>query len=77
MVHKQYIGTYLHFYCMHLDLHKHSLFLQSVSQIKINKASCLFFSRFWPLLNQVSFLQATGVVLKIGSSLKQNHYREI
>jgi len=28
-----------------------------------NKASCLFFSQFWPLSNQTSLLEAAGAVV--------------
>jgi len=34
-------------------------------------------SQFRPLLKQASFSEAAGAVLKIGSSLKANHHREI
>jgi len=37
--------------------------IQSVSRIKINEARWLFLSRFWPLLNQASFLEAAGTVV--------------
>ncbi len=40
--------------------------LQSVPRIYINKASCLFLSQFWPILNRALFLEAAGAVLKIG-----------
>jgi len=36
----------------------------------MNEESCLFFSLFWPLLNQASFLQVALSVVSIGSSLK-------
>jgi hypothetical protein len=38
-------------------------YLQRVSQIYISKASCLFSSQFWPLLNWASFLKAAGAVV--------------
>jgi len=37
--------------------------LQSVWWIYIYKASWLFFSQFWPLLKQASFLEAAGAVV--------------
>ena len=54
------------------------IYLQNLSQILINKASCLFLCQGWrPLLNWASFLEAAGAVLKIGLSLKLNHHLEI
>jgi len=42
-----------------------------------NEARWLFLGQFWPLLNQALFLEGAVAVLKIGSSLKPNHHREI
>jgi len=37
----------------------------------------LFPSRLWPFLNQALFLEAAGVVIEIGSSLKLNPHQDI
>ena len=37
----------------------------------------LFLGWFWPFLNWTVLLEAAGAVLKIGMSLKPNHYWEI
>ncbi len=37
----------------------------------------IFWSQFWPLLKQASFLEAAGAVSKISLSLKSNHNWQI
>jgi hypothetical protein len=52
-------------------------FVQRKSRIYIHKVKCLFFSPIWPLLDWVLLFGAAGAVLKIGSSLKPIHHKEI
>ncbi len=57
---------------------KKTYFLQiQIVSRKINDASSLFLSQFWPFLNRALFFEAAGAVLKIGLSLKPNHHQEI
>jgi len=45
-------------------------------QIQTHEARWSFLSLFWPLLKQVTFLNATVAVVKITQSLKPIHHKQ-
>ncbi len=60
-------------FCQKIKIDKPTVCFTDLDKV----SSWLFFIRFCPLLKQASFFEAAGAVVKICSSLKSNHHKQI